>query len=164
LLAFNYIWLIWLFGIPIYYSLLFEVIRYRKVIVKRTFSAINPKRMIFQITTIGHMEIVQESIDNINRTCKDVGYQNYKVVVVSEVNESFSDAVTITVPENYSTLCQAKYKARALQYAIEQREKRGENRDDIWIYHLDDESMVTKQGILSILDHIDNNREPIAEG
>ena len=161
---FSYIWVIWLFGIPIYYALAYEIIRYRKVIVKKTFVPINPKRMIFQITTIGDMEIVQESVDNINRICKEVGYNNYHIDVVSEVNESFNGAVTLTVPQNYSTLNHAKYKARALQYSIEQREKKGENTSDTWIYHLDDESMITKQGLLSILDHADNNREPIAEG
>ncbi len=161
---FSFIWVIWLFGIPIYYALAYEIIRYRKVFVKKKFVPINPKRMIFQITTIGNMEIVQESIDNINRICREVGYSNYRVDVVSEVNESFDGAETITVPLNYSTLNHAKYKARALQYAVEQREKKGENTSDIWIYHLDDESMITKQGLLSILDHADNNREPIAEG
>ncbi|MGA3290886.1 MAG: glycosyltransferase family 2 protein [Candidatus Bathyarchaeia archaeon] len=110
------------------------------------------------------MEIVQESVDNINRICKEVGYTNYKINVVSEVNESFDGAVTITVPQNYSTFNNAKYKARALNYAIGLREKNGENTSDIWIYHLDDESMITKQGLLSILDHADNNREPISEG
>jgi len=110
------------------------------------------------------MEIVQDSINNIHRICKEVGYNNYNIDVVSEVDESFDGAVTITVPQNYSTSNNAKYKARALQYAIEQRKKNKENSDDIWIYHLDDESMITKQGLLSILDHADNNREPIAEG
>ena len=47
---------------------------------------------------------------------------------------------------------------------LNEREKTDENTSDIWIYHLDDESMITKQGLLSILDHIDNNREPISEG
>ena len=88
----NYIWLIWLFGFPIYFSLIFEIIKYRKVLIKKTFVPINPKRMIFQITTIGHMEIVQDSIDNINRICKEVEYQNYKIVVVSEAKESFEGA------------------------------------------------------------------------
>ncbi len=164
MIFFDFIWLIWLFGIPIYYTLAYEIIRYRKVIVKKTFVPINPKRIIFQITTIGNMEIVQESIDNINRICKDVGYNNYNIDVVSEVNERFDGAITITVPQNYSTFNHAKYKTRALQYAVEQREKKAENTNDIWIYHLDDESMITEQGLLSILDHADNNREPIAEG
>ena len=57
--------------------------------VKKTFVPINPKRMIFQITTIGNMKIVQESIDNINRICKEVEYENYSIDVVSEVNEEF---------------------------------------------------------------------------
>ncbi len=80
------------------------------------------------------------------------------------MEETFEGAVTMTVPEDYSTTNNAKYKARALHYAVEQREKNGENTADIWVYHLDDESMITKQGLLSILDHIDNNQEPIAEG
>ena len=161
---FNYIWILWLFGMPIYFTLAYEIIKYRKVLVKKKFVPINPKRVIFQITTIGNMKIVQESVYNINRICKEVGYSNYSICVVSEVNESFDGAVTVTVPKNYSTFNNAKYKARALHYAVEQREKNQENTADIWIYHLDDESMITKQGLLSILDHIDNNREPIAEG
>jgi len=160
----GYLWIIWLFGMPIYFMLAYEIIRYRKALVKKKFVPINPKRMIFQITTVGNMEIVQESIDNINRICKEVGYINYIIDVVSEVNETFCGATTITVPQNYLTLNNAKYKARALHYAIEEREKNGENTSDLWIYHLDDESMITKQGLLSILDHADNNREPIAEG
>ena len=149
---------------PIYFKLAYEILRYRKILVKKTFVPINPKKMIFQITTIGNMEIVQDSINNINRICKEVGYNNYRINVVSEVNESFDGAYTITVPQNYSTCNHAKYKARALHYAVERREKKGENASEIWIYHLDDESMITKQGLLSILDHVDNNRELIAEG
>jgi cellulose synthase/poly-beta-1,6-N-acetylglucosamine synthase-like glycosyltransferase len=160
----NYIWILWLIGMPIYFSLAYEIIRYRKVLVKKTFVPINPKRLIFQITTIGNMEIVQESVNNINRICREVGYENYVIDVVSEVVETFDGATTLTVPQNYSTPNNAQYKARALQYAVEQREKTGENTTDIWVYHLDDESMITKQGLLSILDHMDNNREPIAEG
>jgi beta-1,4-mannosyltransferase len=164
MIVFNYIWILWLFGMPIYFKLAYDIVRYRKKLVKKTFAPINPKRILFQITTIGNMEIVQDSVDNINRICKEVGYENYKINVVSEVNESFAGATTIAVPQNYETFNKAKYKARALHYAIEQRERNGENTEDIWIYHLDDESMITKQGLLSILDHADNNREPIAEG
>jgi beta-1,4-mannosyltransferase len=160
----NYIWILWLFGMPIYFILAYDIIKYRKILVKKTFVPINPKKVIFQITTIGNMKIVQESVHNINRICNEVGYSNYNICVVSEVNESFDGAVTATVPKNYSTFNKAQYKARALNYAVEQREKNGENTTDLWIYHLDDESMITKQGLLSILDHIDNNREPIAEG
>lgn len=149
---------------PIYFTLAYEIIKYRKVLVKKTFDPINPKHVIFQITTIGNMKIVQESINNINRICKEVEYDNYSINVVSEVTEDFEGAVTIAVPKDYSTFNNAKYKTRALQYAIEKREVNGENAADIWIYHLDDESMITKQGLLSILDHVDNNREPIAEG
>ena len=164
MIVFDYIWILWLVGMPIYFMLAYEILRYRKFLVKKSFVPINPKKMIFQITTIGNMKIVQETVRNINRTCKEVGYSNYRICVVSEVEETFDGAATITVPKDYSTTNNAKYKARALHYAVEQREKNGENTADIWVYHLDDESMITKQGLLSVLDHIDNNREPIAEG
>lgn len=149
---------------PIYFSLAYEILRYRKDLVKKKFVPINPKRLIFQITTIGNMEIVQQAVNNINQICTEVKYNNYSICVVSEVNEIFDGATTITVPKDYSTPNNAKYKARALHYAIEQREKNNENNKDTWVYHLDDESMITKQGLLSILDHADNNGEPIAEG
>jgi cellulose synthase/poly-beta-1,6-N-acetylglucosamine synthase-like glycosyltransferase len=160
----NYIWILWIVGMPIYFKLAYEILGYRKWLIKQKFVPINPKRVVFQITTIGNMEIVQEAIHNIRRISQEVGYSNYSICVVSEVNETFDGAVTLTVPQNYSTTNKAKYKARALHYAVEQREKNGENTSDIWIYHLDDESMITKQGLLSILDHIDNNLQPIAEG
>jgi hypothetical protein len=76
-LIFNFLWLIWLFGIPIYFSLAYDVIKYRKILIKKIFVPINPKRVIFQITSIGNMPIVQESVYNINRICKEVGYSNY---------------------------------------------------------------------------------------
>jgi beta-1,4-mannosyltransferase len=157
-------WILWLIGMPIYFTLAYEIIKYRKLLIKKTFVPINPKKVIFQITTIGNMAIVQDSVHNINQTCKEVGYSNYKISVVSEADETFDGATTLTVPQNYSTPNKAKYKARALHYAVEYREKNQENSADTWIYHLDDESMITKQGLLSILDHMDNNREPIAEG
>ena len=163
-MIFDNIWILWLVGMPIYFMLAYQIIRYRKFLVKKSFVPINPKKLIFQITTIGNMKIVQDAVHNINRICKEVGYSNYSIFVVSEVEETFDGAVTMTVPKDYSTINNAKYKARALHYAVEQREKNGENTDDIWVYHLDDESMITKQGLLSVLDHIDNNREPIAEG
>jgi beta-1,4-mannosyltransferase len=164
MIVFDYIWILWLVGMPIYFMLAYEIIRYRKFLVKKSFVPINPKKVIFQITTIGNMKIVQETVRNINRICNEVGYSNYRICVVSEVEETFDGAVTMTVPKDYSTTNNAKYKARALHYAVEQREKNGENTADIWVYHLDDESMITKQCLLSVLDHIDSNREPIAEG
>jgi beta-1,4-mannosyltransferase len=160
----NYVWILWLIGMPIYFTLAYEIVKYRKLLIKKKFVPINPKKVIFQITTIGNMAIVQDSVYNINRTCKEVGYSNYKICVVSEVDEAFDGAATLTVPKNYLTPNNAKYKARALHYAVEYREKNQEDTADTWVYHLDDESMITKQGLLSILDHMDNNREPIAEG
>jgi hypothetical protein len=114
---------LWLFGIPIYFHLAYNIIKYRKVLVKKTFVPINPRRVVFQITTIGNMKIVQDSIFNINRICKEVGYNNYNICVVSEVNESFDGAVTLTVPKDYSTFNNAKYKVSIALCSRTKREK-----------------------------------------
>ena len=55
MILFNYIWILWLFGMPIYFKLAYDIIKYRKKLVKKTFARINPKRILFQITTIGNM-------------------------------------------------------------------------------------------------------------
>ena len=51
--------------------------------------------------------------------------------------------VTVVVPPEFA--CNALYKGRALQYAVEIRRKEGKNTGDIYVFHLDDESLITKQ-------------------
>lgn len=62
-----------------------------------------------------------------------------------------------TVPEDFETSSGARYKARALQYLLEQRNERLDGReveDNVWILHLDEESIITPECILGIRDHI----------
>jgi hypothetical protein len=66
------------------------------------------------------------------------------------------------VPQNYETNTKLKYKARALQYRLEQRTVRlseddeiNWQRNDIWVLHLDEESIITSQAIIGIKDFIE---------
>jgi egghead protein (zeste-white 4 protein) len=62
-----------------------------------------------------------------------------------------------TVPDEYQTPRQARFKARALQYLLEQRTARLAGREDaenIWVLHLDEESIVTIECLRGIADHL----------
>ena len=157
----NYLWVTWLFGFPIYYSLFYDIVRYRRIIIKTTFRPINPEHIVFQITTIGGIQIVQDSINRIHKVCKRTNYTDYEVHVVTEANESFVGAESIVVPTNYRTKNNAAFKARALQYSTEFRRWNNLGSMHNWTFHLDDESMITEQCLRAILDHIDSHGPPI---
>jgi hypothetical protein len=55
-------------------------------------------------------------------------------------------------------------KGRALQYAVEYRRKLGKNTSKYWIFHMDDESYVTSQTILSLLKFIRESKAIASEG
>lgn len=56
----------------------------------------------------------------------------------------------LVVPKNYQTPKKTKYKARANQYALEIRRNEGENKNNIFVYHLDDDTAVGEDTIKSI--------------
>src|SRR5919206_604732 len=55
-------------------------------------------------------------------------------------------------------------KGRALQYAVEHRRKTGKNIASYWIFHMDDESYVTDQTIISLLKFIREGNGMASEG
>lgn len=63
------------------------------------------------------------------------------------------------VPDDYHTKTKVKYKARALQYLLKQRTirlgaRQERNIRDIWVLHLDEESVLTKQAVIGIYNFI----------
>ncbi|MGI0090139.1 MAG: glycosyltransferase family 2 protein, partial [Nitrososphaerales archaeon] len=68
------------------------------------------------------------------------------------------------VPKEYKTKNNAIRKGRALQYATDQRRINGDSGKDKWIFHLDEESVVTSQTLLSLLAFIREGKGLIAEG
>jgi hypothetical protein len=160
----NYLWLIWLIGMPIYFRLLYDIVKNRKSLINNDVNYIfHSPFIIFQITTKGGQKIVQESVNNINEICSSFGYKEYKIDVVSEREHKIDNANVVVVPEDFHPE-KARFKARALQYAIEFREKLQENTSSFWIFHMDDESMLTKQCLVSLIKHIENNGNLISEG
>src|SRR5437660_3864975 len=75
-------------------------------------------------------------------------------------NEDKSEV--IVVDRQFST--HAVKKGRALQYAVEYRRRLARNTSEYWIFHMDEESYVTNQTILSLLKFIRESNAIASEG
>lgn len=159
----QYLWIVWLVSSFSLVRMFVYVLAHRsRMIGKPTRERFGTPSIIFQITTKGKIPIVQESINRVNAVCAEIAYKKYQVWVVSDVREEFKNCRTIVVPESYS--CNAIHKGRALQFAVEIRKAEKKNNEDIYIFHLDDESLITKQTLCSLLSFLEGSPTPISEG
>ncbi len=159
----NYLWIIWIVSSLALVRVYVFVLAYRsKMIVKPPREKFSTPSMIFQITTKGNIPIVQESVNRVNSVCEEIGYKKFDVWVVTDAKEKFKNCRTITVPEDFS--CDAIFKGRALQYAVEIRKTEKKNTDELYIFHLDDESLITRQTLCSTLSFLEDSPTPISEG
>jgi len=133
-----------------------------KIIAKPLKTRFGTPQIIFQVTTKGKIPIVQETVNQILKVCQKIEYTKYEIWVVTDVEEKFENCRTIKVPTEYS--CNAVFKGRALQYAVEIRSWEKKNTNSLYIFHLDDESLVTEQTICSILSYLEETPAPISEG
>jgi egghead protein (zeste-white 4 protein) len=86
-----------------------------------------------------------------------------KSIIISdpEVNNGeFNRVLELVVPDDYSTENNAIYKARALQYSLENSSAQ----PDDYIFHLDEESQLTPDVMLGIYQHMYKNPEKIGQG
>jgi len=160
----NYVWLIWVLSSILFIRFYFYLIaNHSKLVAKPSKERFGTPRIIFQITTKGNIGIVQETVNRVNQVCDEIDYKKCEVWAVTDADEKFDGCRTIVVPSNYS--CKgAIHKGRALQHAVEIRRKEKKNTNDIYIFHLDDESLITKQTLCSILSYLEGEPKPISEG
>ena len=128
----------------------------------------NDPFIIFQIMTRSAIssDVVKRGIESIHASCKKISYHEYSIYVVTEDPRDIpyvSSAKVLLVPRDYQTEKRAIRKARALQYAVDYRRGVGEVAGK-WLFHMDEESMVTPQTILSLLAFIREQKGLIAEG
>ncbi len=77
------------------------------------------------------------------------------VINRQQASKTKAPIIHYVVPEDYRTKTNVKYKARALQYLLEQRTIRlnqltKRDTKDFWVLHLDEESVITHQVIYGI--------------
>jgi cellulose synthase/poly-beta-1,6-N-acetylglucosamine synthase-like glycosyltransferase len=175
---YDYLYIFWLpytiIAIPFFYCFLRYHKHYEKQITIKQ-PSYSP-RIVFQIVTKGKsIDLVQRNVDIINKISKEIGYRNYEIWVVTDGKEKYSNAETINVPDDFT--CKfARYKARALQYAVNKRRNlklklklKVKDLNELWVLHLDEDSEVTKDLIVNIINFIEKgngngNGKLIAEG
>jgi egghead protein (zeste-white 4 protein) len=162
--------ILWIFFVPSAIKLFYRFVKNNKKFIEKDMRRIpNDPKIIFQITTRSATKtsVVKRGIGSIIDSCNRIRYYKFDVVVVTEDNrdnktlESYLCKV-ICVSRKYSP--NAIKKARALQYAVEYRRKNGQNTSDYWVFHMDDESYLVPQTLLSLLKFIREKRGIAAEG
>ena len=161
----------WFSTIPVAFLTLIRFVRNRKTLIEKDLRRIyNDPIIIFQITTRSatKTKVVERGINSIIRASNEINYSNYKISVVTEDENDIKNvgklknSEIIVVKREYKT--NAIKKARALQYAVEYRKNTSENTKNFWIFHMDDESYVTNQTLLSLLKYIREGKGVASEG
>jgi egghead protein (zeste-white 4 protein) len=150
----------WFSTIPVAFLTLTRLLRNRRIFVETDLRRIhNDPEIIFQITTRSatRTPVVIRGVESIIESCSKVNYDSYEISVVTDDEKdtgtlSNHKCEVIVVEKEYST--NAIKKGRALQYAVEFRRKCAKNSLKQWVFHMDDESCVTTQTILSLLKFI----------
>ena len=138
---------------------------------------ISRKLVIFNITSIASREVFSSLVKVIDSCLLHAPryLPNFRVdVVVDEGAECLEElrrryageprVNLIVVPKAFRTPKGTKFKARANHFAVLVRRERGENRDDCWIYYLDDDSIVGEDTIRGIAKFVEDGRKLLGQG
>ncbi len=166
----GYIWLLWFIPAPVFCLFLYRFIQNRRRFINTDLENVHSEHpyLIILVASKYTPKIVDEVVTRVHSVAKKIGMDKnrYRVeVVVDEINRDIKDADIILVPSQYKTNKGTLRKPRALQYALERRREKGENDKKTWILHLDEESFVTEQCMISVLKYMSKDTNPpMAEG
>jgi cellulose synthase/poly-beta-1,6-N-acetylglucosamine synthase-like glycosyltransferase len=148
---------VWLTNVPIAFVSIIRFLKNREAFVGKDLLRIrNDPMIIFQITTRSatRTPVVERGINSIIKSCHKIEYVDYQIYVVTDDPNDLNslhhlDCKVLLVDRNFRT--NAIKKGRALQYAVEHRRKTEQDHSEQWVFHMDDESYVTPQTVLSLL-------------
>jgi egghead protein (zeste-white 4 protein) len=160
----------WLSYVPVAMISVWKAFKNRKVFVERDLRRLfNNSSIIFQITTRSATKtsVVKRGIRSITSSAQKVNFYNYQISVVTDDPQDRwtlknEKCEVVVVEKNYHT--DAIKKGRALQYAVEDRQRTSKNTRKRWIFHMDEESYVTSQTILALLKFIGEAKGVVSEG
>jgi len=161
---------IWLLNIPIAFIAIVRCFtNYQIFIHKDPVRIHNDPAIIFQITTRSatNTPVVLRGLSSIIDSCSQINYSNYRIsVVTDDIRDiqvlSKRKCEVVFVDKSFKT--SAIKKGRALQFGVNHRRESLENTKDYWIFHMDDESFLTSQTVLSLLKYIREGAGVAAEG
>ncbi|XP_057336045.1 beta-1,4-mannosyltransferase egh-like [Microplitis mediator] len=117
------------------------------------------------VTRGDYPQLVKTGVKRNLKTCMDAGLKNFQIEVVSDKPiglMSHRRIRELVVPSEYQTKTGALFKARKLQYCLED----GVNKlaDHDWIVHLDEETLLTENSIHGILNFVLDGKHPFGQG
>ncbi|KAK6173829.1 hypothetical protein SNE40_017218 [Patella caerulea] len=94
-----------------------------------------------------------------------LGLSNYVFEVVTDNFIGITESLNVrevVVPNSYQTRHGSRYKARALQYCLEE----GVNilSDNDWIIHLDEETLITENSLIGVINFINDGKYEFGQG
>ena len=139
--------------------LIFDIFPITDRISRRSAPLLEPF-ISFRVVTRGSFpDLVRHNVERNLRVCEDFGLDKFVIEVVTDTpillpkNPKVRE---IVVPSNYRTSTGAKFKARALQYALEPDVNI--LNDDDWIVHLDEETIMTTSSLTGIFNFLHENK------
>lgn len=117
------------------------------------------------VTKGDYPDLVKGNLTRNINTCLDVGADNFLFEVVTDKALNLPKNARVrelVVPSTYTTKTGAKFKARALQYCLED-EVNILNEDD-WIVHLDEETLLTDNSVRGIINFITDGKHDFGQG
>ncbi|KAL8573424.1 hypothetical protein ACOMHN_032439 [Nucella lapillus] len=122
--------------------------------------------LCFRVVTRGLFpHLVRENIERNLSVCNNVDLQNFLFEVVTDAPihlPKTSRVREVVVPSEYHTRRGTLFKARALQYSLEPEVDILS--DDDWIIHLDEETMLTEDAVVGIINFVSEGRHHFGQG
>lgn len=135
-----------------------------KVVLKA--SPILAPFICIRIVTRGDFpQLVKNNVNRNMNKCLDAGLENFLIEVVTDKTlglEKHRKVREIVVPQDYRTKSGALFKARALQYCLEDEVNVLSPND--WIVHLDEETLLTENAVRGILNFVADGKHQFGQG
>uniref|UniRef100_A0A2P2I700 Beta-1,4-mannosyltransferase egh-like n=1 Tax=Hirondellea gigas TaxID=1518452 RepID=A0A2P2I700_9CRUS len=117
------------------------------------------------VTRGDYPDLVRSNVARNLETCQRVCMENYHFEVVTDIKIDLPENKRVrqlVVPTSYRTKSGAMFKARALQYCLE--EDVNVLADNDWIVHLDEETIVTDAALRGILNFVLDGKHQFGQG
>lgn len=129
-------------------------------------TCVNGPFLCFRVVTKGNCpDLVKRNVERNINICNGLGLSNFIFEIVTDrfIGLPRSPSVReIVVPFNYRTAKKTLFKARALQYCLEDSVNDLKNED--WIVHLDEETILTRGSVIGILNFIAKGTSSFGQG
>lgn len=117
------------------------------------------------VTRGDYAQLVKDNVARNMARCNEAGLENYIIEVVTDkpvglpIHRRIREVV---VPKSYRTKTGALFKARALQYCLEDNVNILSGSD--WIVHLDEETLLTENSIRGVLNFVLDGKHHFGQG